>query len=544
MSIKYYLLIALLILATTIPGLGALEFYRHTEADRTLISQEMLENHNFVVPTLLGQPILTKPPVYYILSALIFKVSGDYSEFDSRLLSVFAACMLAIIHFMACRYENLAIQSCLGSTLVLISSLSFFNLSSVAEIDMLYATFCAGSLYLLYFSLQNNSFALLVFSYLLAALAFLVKGPPIIVFYALSSLSFYFLIRKNNLNIFRYLSWNILGLICFFLVLSIWFVPLLEHVDFAILKEQFNQEILGRAVGEPRKSRGIFFYVGTILGATLPWNLLAIVYLLVKKPVFKFTNNKNFISFCLIVLLSGLIVLSIAKGKSSRYIFPLHTFAIQLLYFVLASSNDFWQRDRVRFYIKIFLYLATTSVVVAGLALSIKLNSYAIIYFLPMILFTVLPVFTTNIKKIFVSLVLCVLSSRLVLTQVYYPYRNSKKTVKPIVESIMAETKSEPIYSAGMYERWVSYYLKRRGRQVIQLQGLKSYRPTEASIYWLITDKDENDLLELVKKDSDSRLIRSYLLPNTNMYFYLTPTTNALEMLDYIKKTRKDDGIY
>lgn len=122
--------------------------------------------------------------------------------------------------------------------------------------------------------------------------------------------------------------------------------------------------------------------------------------------------------------------------------------------------------------------------------------------------------------------------------------KESKKSVKPVVSEIINLTNSSNIYSASMYERWIQYYLKRGGIKVVQLQGPRKIKPQEKRINWLITDKDEEDLLTLVKADTSSNLIKEFKLRKTSMFLYNTKTAKALEMIENIKQNRKHEGTY
>ena len=56
---KLVLGLSLYALCLNLYGVWALEFFRHTEADRSLIGWEMLQSGEFLVPHLLGSVILT-----------------------------------------------------------------------------------------------------------------------------------------------------------------------------------------------------------------------------------------------------------------------------------------------------------------------------------------------------------------------------------------------------------------------------------------------------------------------------------------------------
>ncbi len=536
------LVLTLLLLIFALPGLGTLEFLRHTEADRVLISQEMVETNQYIVPHLLSQPILTKPPIYYWASALSFKLLGDYSEYESRIVSVFGSVLLLIFHYLASVYSGFTKKYSLCSALVLSTTASFFILSTVAEMDMLYAAFCGASIYLVYFSIEQKSLGLTLLSYLFAAIAFLTKGPPIVVFFALSSLVYFFTSAKDY-KLKTYLLNNVLGVLFFLILISSWFIPFINQIGLENLKAQFEEEILGRAFGKPRLTRGVFFYFKTVFVASCPW--VVFIFFFIKSRV-KLSDvkvfNNSFIKFCILSFVASFIFLSLAKGKTSRYIFPIHTFFIQALFFLIFSLKDIFLKNNSFTYYKWISSLFFLIVLLS--ALYFKAN---FLYILPSLIALALTFHFSRGKKLVLvlsSFILCLLSVHLLAREIYYPLRNQKKSVKPVVSEIINLTNSSNIYSASMYERWIQYYLKRGGIKVVQLQGPRKIKPQEKRINWLITDKDEEDLLTLVKADTSSNLIKEFKLRKTSMFLYNTKTAKALEMIENIKQNRKHEGTY
>src|SRR4051812_45761077 len=71
-------------------GIGAGELWR-TESLRAIIAQEFLRSGNWVVPTLYGEPLFTKPPGMYALIALCSAPFGGVTEWTARLPSALAA---------------------------------------------------------------------------------------------------------------------------------------------------------------------------------------------------------------------------------------------------------------------------------------------------------------------------------------------------------------------------------------------------------------------------------------------------------------------
>src|ERR1700681_1220381 len=71
-------------------GLDTGELYRN-ETLRAIIAREMLRTGNWLVPTLYGQPLFTKPPGMYVAIALCSWPFGAVTEWTARLPSALAA---------------------------------------------------------------------------------------------------------------------------------------------------------------------------------------------------------------------------------------------------------------------------------------------------------------------------------------------------------------------------------------------------------------------------------------------------------------------
>lgn len=86
-----WVLLALCILVGLLylPGLDLVDFHRE-EGRRVIPAREMLASGDFVVPTIWGEPYLSKPPGYFWLLALFFRLAGGVSEFAARSSSVLA----------------------------------------------------------------------------------------------------------------------------------------------------------------------------------------------------------------------------------------------------------------------------------------------------------------------------------------------------------------------------------------------------------------------------------------------------------------------
>src|SRR5215469_5822652 len=79
-------------------GLNAGELWR-TESLRAIIAAEFLRSGNWIVPTLYGEPLFTKPLGMYAAIALVSWPLGGVTEFTARLPSALAASALVVLFF-------------------------------------------------------------------------------------------------------------------------------------------------------------------------------------------------------------------------------------------------------------------------------------------------------------------------------------------------------------------------------------------------------------------------------------------------------------
>lgn len=125
-------------------GLDRGELYRN-ETLRAQLAAEILRSGQWVVPTLYGEPLLTKPPLQYWLVAILSLPFGEVTEVTARLPSVLGAMALIIalfFHFRTRLEPTAAMLTCL---LVPVSCLWLEKVPS-AELDMLLTAWVGLSL--------------------------------------------------------------------------------------------------------------------------------------------------------------------------------------------------------------------------------------------------------------------------------------------------------------------------------------------------------------------------------------------------------------
>lgn len=127
----------------TVYGITSGELYRN-EGLRALVAAETLRTGNWLVPTLHGEPFLTKPPGMTIAIAGMSWPLGHVTEWSARLPSVLAA-LISILAFFA--YFRGAFGFTAGCIAAAILPASFYWLDRVpsAEIDMFQLAWVTGA---------------------------------------------------------------------------------------------------------------------------------------------------------------------------------------------------------------------------------------------------------------------------------------------------------------------------------------------------------------------------------------------------------------
>ncbi len=508
-------------------GLDALEYFRHTEADRTLIAWEMITRGDFLVPHLLGSEILTKPPLFYWLLAAVFQMTGEVSEFSARLTSAGAAVLFLLFHYSFLRSARCSLLVSLLGTMVLSTSVLFFILASLAEIDLIYGLFCSLALYASYLGTVSDQKRWMFIAYTAVALAFLTKGPPIVVLFGVPHVLFFALKhRAEKVQWVKFIRWNVAAALLALALVGGWLYLLAGEVGWQALATQFRVEILERIVSESSRSRGPFFYLRSCFSVLGHWSLflVALAVVLFKEREFArtrwrqmSTEFRDLFCFSAIAYLAAVLLLSFAGGKSNRYLFPVHaalTVLVTLsIYFIRGSKTAEWL---VKPFAVAFGFVCAFGLLLVPLVLTVPGVSIGAMYgvALPMALSLGLLGVSArrkNVAGIFICVALTVFGVRLGQTHIFAPHRNVKKTVKPAVATIDQQlAPGVPIYTVEMFERWVPYYLMQNGRTVKRITPSLAQELAEKGgrVSLLLNEKEEAwRIAQLRPSDPDLQLL-------------------------------------
>lgn len=125
-------------------GLNAGELYQ-TEGLRALVAAEMLRRSDWIVPTLYGEPLLTKPPGMYAAIALVSWPFGEVTAATARLPSALAA-TATVLFFYALFARRIGRRAGVVAASLLPASVMWLQRVPSAEIDLMQLAWVVAAL--------------------------------------------------------------------------------------------------------------------------------------------------------------------------------------------------------------------------------------------------------------------------------------------------------------------------------------------------------------------------------------------------------------
>jgi 4-amino-4-deoxy-L-arabinose transferase-like glycosyltransferase len=134
-------------------GISAGEFWR-TESLRAIIAAEFLRSGNWLVPTLYGEPLFTKPPGMYAAIALASWPFGGVTEWTARLPSALAASAVVFLFSWYFARQLGRLGGLVAGLLVPVGFL-WLDKASSAEIDTLQVAWVSAAVLFLLRALES-----------------------------------------------------------------------------------------------------------------------------------------------------------------------------------------------------------------------------------------------------------------------------------------------------------------------------------------------------------------------------------------------------
>ncbi len=346
-SDKYlYLILIGIFILTYILFLGSCPLLDVDETRYVDIAKKMLHTKDYLTLYLNGEYFFEKPPLFFWLEILSFKLTGVVNEWSARLPIVLLSIIPSAFLFMLSKkVEN--IKFGFINTLILMTSLEYIILTKIAILDSVLTSTVTTAVFCYFFTFfvkEENKKYFWALVYIFTGLAVLAKGIPgvaipcAVIFVA----SIYFKTYKETL---KSLIW---GIPIFLVVVLPWHIIMLFKYKALFFDEYIIKHHLLRFIGSDiiNRRQPFYFFVLTILWGFFPYifTLLGEIPNLFKKKSFSIsTNCDKFIFLNIIAAVMTLLFFSSSSTKLITYILPIYPY---LAVIVGKSFYDFIINDR------------------------------------------------------------------------------------------------------------------------------------------------------------------------------------------------------
>lgn len=306
-------------------GLGAFGLVGADEPRYAQVAREMFARHDWIVPTLNGQPWLEKPVFLY------WKIRGSYHIFGvqdwaARIpAATHASALVLVVFFFMRRFRP---GSQVTAALILASSAAMIAFGRGASTDMpLSATFAAAMLAWWAWHETARKLWLACF-YALLAIGMLAKGPvaPAL---AILIVAIYALLKRDKKIFLRGLWWP--GILLFFAIALPWYIAVQIKVPqfFRVFFIEHNLERFGTNLYQ--HSQPFWYYIPVFLLSLVPWTVFTVMALIDagKSSVRRLRAGESggdkedgLLLFLLIWILVPIVFFSVSRSKLPGYILP------------------------------------------------------------------------------------------------------------------------------------------------------------------------------------------------------------------------------
>lgn len=474
--IEYFILFLVLFLSFYF-GMSTYAIENINEGLYAEIPREMLQIGNYIIPNLNFVPYIEKPPLFYWLIALSYKLFG-VSEWSARVVPATAAALVCISFVY---FGNLLRRNREGwlTAIILATSIGFIAIGRVLIFDMVLTFFFTAALLSFYIWHKKSDIKYLRFFYIFTGLAFLTKGMLAIVL--LPSIAILFTLSMP-LPFRRLLQFfDPISLLLFTAIVVPWhYLAMKQQAGFAwdyFINEQVFR-FLNKRIPHDYHTGPIYFYLPKIALYLFPWSLLSLLLFKKDKSV-----EKSLYRFLWLWFIIPLTFFSLSKAKAEHYM----VIGMPPLAMLLALKiNEVFNRPYKKMLIYFFMFLGIFEITAFGLLYSAtvqnKIAPYLPEFFrlnydfaLPL-LYLLIAVTVTSI----IGLLLCLKYSRkpllhfisiicLVLFLIIFYVLDKQKieyqhSEASLAHYIVQHDPSRPVYLFKDYEKISSivFYLKKR----------------------------------------------------------------------------------
>lgn len=340
------------------------------EARRAIVSLEMMLSGDYLSPTINGEHYLNKPPLYNWIIILFFKLANSHSMFVFRLPVIVSVLLLGYVTYrFVKKYTNREIALLTAFTFMT-NGRTLINDSLIGLIDSTFSLIIYLNFMLIfYFGEKKQYYKLFLSSYLLMAIAFLMKALPAVAFQG-TTLLVYFIFFHDFRKLFHTAHFAG-GFLCL-LLLGGYYGIYFHHsgLTAAVVFDNLLHESTKRTVMEKGYLEGFWHFLRfpfELIYHFLPWSIFVLA--LFNKHFKTYLRENRFVRYNAFVFFFNIILYWTAPDVIARYLFMFISPLFTVIYYMLYRlPSDSWQ----------WRVLSVTVLVVAGIMLAFSISSYFI----------------------------------------------------------------------------------------------------------------------------------------------------------------------
>ncbi len=315
---RLYLIAVVLLFPALLIHLGMMAFI-DDEGIRSLVALEMKISGNYITPTLFGEYYYNKPPLYNWILLVFFEITGLVNELTARLPTIFFLLLYAgTVFYFFKKHFSTKIAFLNAFALITCGRILFWD-SMLGLIDICFSWVIFTMFMVIYHSFQKKQlYKLFGWAYFLAAIGFLLKGLPSIVFLGTTLLA-YFIFQKEFKRLFSFQ--HFIGIIIFLSIIGGYYFAYHQYNSldniFSTLFEESSKRTFVKH-GWKETVLHLFTFPFEMVYHFLPWSFLIIYFF--KKEAYTFIRKNPFIAYNLLIFLATIIVYWTSVEVYPRYL--------------------------------------------------------------------------------------------------------------------------------------------------------------------------------------------------------------------------------
>ena len=320
-----------------LPWLGSKSFYTRGEPREALVIQEMVREGAWILPRGYSEDVPSKPPFMHWIGGVASLVTGEVSEFTTRLPSALAAlCFLWAFYGLVERRRGRS--EAIAAAVLLFLSVEWTRAAVTTRVDMMLATLMAGALLALYRWEERGCRGYPAAALALLTAATLTKGPVSVVL-PTGIFGAYLLLRRHRLGavIVRPLVVTVPALaLAAFWYGAAWWEGGSDFVE-RVLYE--NVARFSGTMEDSPHNHSAAYLVGTLLLGFMPWTVMLAAGVEREwwsrirrwRPLEWSRTAEPLQLFAGVAVMLVVIFFSIPESKRSVYLLPAYPFVAILL---------------------------------------------------------------------------------------------------------------------------------------------------------------------------------------------------------------------